>query len=97
MLWEIPGGSGEVPESSVGQSRSSKFPQLGNPEVPNFHRWAIQKFQINLELLPWESLGVRGGSSGVPGESPGVLGLPGCSLGASKNIEKTLVFIVFPA
>ena len=58
---------------------------------------AKQKFQVNLELLPWESLGVRGGSSGVPGESPGVLGLPGCSLGASKNIEKTLVFIVFPA
>ena len=34
MLWEIPGGSGEVPETSVGQSRSSNLPQLGDPEVP---------------------------------------------------------------
>ena len=74
--WGVRGGPGELSWaiqkfqiSSVGQSRSSNFPQLGDPEVPN-------------EVATSASY---------------VLGLPGCSLGASKNIEKTLVFIVFPA
>ena len=47
------------------------------------------------------SLGCHGGSSGVPGRSRGVLrgslGGPQGSLGALKNIEKLLVFVVFPA
>ena len=40
------------------------------------------------------AVGSLGGPWGVPGGSLGVLGR---TLGASKNIEKTLVFVVFPA
>ena len=89
--WGEPGGALGSPWATLRDPRGA----LGNPRRGSGGflgpPWRVFGSPGGVLGGPW---GVPGGPRKVPGRS---LGFPGGSLGASKNIEKSLVFVVFPA